>query len=491
MFLAKNGWATGMDKEQVNRCLKKKGYYRTKKISYKKLIIGMAVIIVVLIAALVVVLHSGTKNVLVGIGKITTAKVKEEDMRYSYYEDNGGSLLTPYRDNGAGTGRMAEVIVPYAECTDGATSDNRSNPLCSALTRGTVDRVVSVEGSADNPVYVLESGVKVNDEYLQIMENGFLLPENTLAVSTCGMSANGVKFTLDTQWAVPVQMRTEPQEYYVGYLERAYNVEEYTAEYLDIHFSRTIAFSGELDFSESDVIRSWEWIPEEDGGTLRLKLKKRGEFYGVSYSLDKNGRFEFVVKKNITTDSSPVVMLDPGHGGSDPGASSLGEEYESAVTLNIAEKVADCLAARGVKVLMTRREESDVSLDTRIAMIRKYSPTLFVSIHCDSSETPDLFGTHTFYYENFSQPLADSIHRQMAEVYGTLYQADEAKAAESDRGIKFYPFAVTRTENCPSVLVECGYLSNEEDCDFLMSEAGRLQIAAAIADGIVEQLNIA
>ena len=50
---------------------------------------------------------------------------------------------------------------------------------------------------------------------------------------------------------------------------------------------------------------------------------------------------------------------------------------------------------------------------------------------------------------------------------------------------------ITRLEECPSVLVECGYLSNEEDCDFLMSEAGRLQIAAAIADGIAQQLNIA
>ena len=124
-------------------------------------------------------------------------------------------------------------------------------------------------------------------------------------------------------------------------------------------------------------------------------------------------------------------------------------------------------------------------------MIRKYSPTIFVSIHCDSSETPSLFGTHTFYYENFSQPLANSIQQKMADVYAALYQSDPAKAAESNRGIKFYPFAVTRTENCPSVLVECGYLSNETDCDFLMSEAGRLQIADAIADGIAEQLNIA
>lgn len=469
----------------------KKGLYRTKKISYKKLIFVMLVIIVLLLAALIVVWNSDAKNVLIGIGKISTAKVPDDETTYSYYENNGGSLLTPDQDHGLGTGMMAEVIVPYAECTDGAISDNRSSPLCSALTRGTVDRVVSSVGGADNPVYVLESGVKVNDEYLKITENGFLLPDNALAVSTCEESANGVKFTLDTKWAVPVQMKTEPQEYFVGYLERAYNVQEYTAEYLDIHFARTTEFSGKLDFSSSDVIRSWKWIPEEDGGTLRLNLKEKGAFYGVSYSLDKNGRFAFVIKQNIRTDTSPVVMLDPGHGGSDPGASSLSEEYESTVTLSIAEKVADNLAARGVKVLMTRREESDVSLDTRIAMIRKYSPTLFVSIHCDSSETPSLFGTHTFYYENFSQPLANSIQQKMADVYAALYQSDPTKAAESNRGIKFYPFAVTRTENCPSVLVECGYLSNETDCDFLMSEAGRLQIADAIADGIAEQLNIA
>lgn len=472
---------------------KKKGIYQTRKLSWKR--IAILVIAFAALAAAVVILvvtfSPEAKKVLTGLGKISTARLHDEDTQYSYYDENGTALLTPYEDNGLGTGTMAEVIVPYAECTDGSEVSNLSNPLCSSLTRGTVDRVASVLGDADNPIYVLESGVKVNDEYLKITENAYLLPENTLTVSTCEESNNGVKFTLDTLWAVPVQMITEPQEYYTGYLDRIYNVAEYTAEYMDIRFAHTASLEGTLDFSASDVIRSYEWLETESGGTLRLYFKQTGTFYGSSYSLDGNGRFSFVIKQNITQDDAPVVMLDPGHGGSDPGAASLTDTYESEVTLNIAEKVAENLAERGVRVVMTRRDEVDVSIDERLAMNRKYAPALFVSIHCDSSDNTALFGTHTFYYKNFSQPLAQSIHENMAAVYQGLYAADEAKAAESDRGIKFYPFAVTRVEDCPSVLVECGYLSNEEDCDFLMSEAGRLQIAAAIADGIAQQLNIA
>lgn len=420
----------------------------------------------------------------VGVGRVKDAHLTESGQLYSYYDENGGALLRADADHGAGTAMMCEVVVPYAETTKAETASNLSDPLCSPLVRGTIDRVVSVAGSAEDPIYCLESGVKVNDEYLKITENGFQMPDNRLTVNSCRSGANGLELKFDTLWAAPVLVTLSPQNYFTGYEGRPYNVSKFTAEYMDIFFSRTTELVGDLDLSGSDVVKSWTWFPGENGGTLRLYLRRKGAFYGYSYSLDKNGRFVFVIKKDTTEDTTPTVMLDAGHGGSDPGAASVGADYESALTLDLTKRTAALLAADGVSVLLTRSEETDVSLDERIAMARKYDPALFVSIHCDSSDSGDLYGTHTFYYKSYSRPLADAVHSEMAKVYRELYAADAAKAEQADRGVKFYPFAVTRIEECPSVLVECGYLSHAGDYSLLQTEEGRQKLARAIASGI-------
>ncbi|MBR1811053.1 MAG: N-acetylmuramoyl-L-alanine amidase [Clostridia bacterium] len=452
-----------------------------------------ALMIGALIAALVIVSSKSTVNIITGQGKIITGEIKDKDndTAYSYYESGGAALLTPYREHGLGVGMVGEVVVPYAECTSSKIENNLSDPLNSPLARGTVDRIVSVGGTQDNPIYYLESGVKVNGDYLRVTENGFLLPDNSLTYDTAETVNGGVKLKFHTDWVVPVQVTLAPQAYYTGYLERIYNVEAFTAEYMDITFARTHVLDGMPDISASDIVKKCEWIDGTDGGTLRLYLRQTGAFFGWSYTLDKNGRFEFVIKKDIRQDSTPTVILDAGHGGSDPGASNdAGTVIESAMTLDIAKQTADILSQKGIRVVMTRSEDTDVSLDSRIAITRKYAPDMFVSIHCDSAETASLFGTHTFYFKNYSAPLAASIQSHMAQVYGALYAADNAAAETADKGIKFFPFAVTRVEECPSVLVECGYLSNATDCEFINSAAGRLKIADAIAKGILEQLNV-
>lgn len=465
-------------------------------ISKKTAIIAQTVIIAVLIAVTAIVVASkkeGTEpsRILGYIGKISTAKLVEDKSGkvYSYYDKGGKKLLSPYTDSGNGTGKMCEIIVPYAECNNAAEESNKSNPLYSPLVRGTVDKITSVSGTEENPIYSLAGGMKVNAESVKIIDNGYLLPKNELTVSTCNKTDSAIKFTFDTLWAVPVTVTLSPQDYYKGYMERIYNVSEFTAEYIDIFFAHTATLSGKLDFSDSDIIKKYEWIRTDSGGTLRLFLKKQGVFYGYSYSLDKNGKFVFTIKNDIRKDSSPVVMLDPGHGGSDPGAASLSDKYESEFTLDISERTAEILADTGIKVYMTRSDDTDVSLDDRIAMARKYQPSLFVAIHCDSSETDSLFGTHTFYYKNYSAPLAENINNNTAKVYSELY-INTDKSEQSNRGTKFYPFAVTRIEECPSVLVECGYLTNPTDCDFLLTEQGRQKIAEAIAKGITETLNV-
>ena len=123
-------------------------------------------------------------------------------------------------------------------------------------------------------------------------------------------------------------------------------------------------------------------------------------------------------------------------------------------------------------------------------MARQYMPDAFVSIHCDSSTSASSSGTHTFYYESFSMPLAASIHNQMVGAYqNSLYPIGSTEYSSADKGIKFYPFQVTRVEECPSVLVECGYLSNATDCSILLTDECQNILATAIANGIIVYFN--
>lgn len=87
-------------------------------------------------------------------------------------------------------------------------------------------------------------------------------------------------------------------------------------------------------------------------------------------------------------------------------------------------------------------------------------------------------------------PLADAIHKQVVGAYRSYYYTDPNSDAYKnvDKKIKFYPYQVTRIEECPSVLVECGYLSNEYDAKFLCDKNGQKIIATAIAQGIVDYI---
>jgi N-acetylmuramoyl-L-alanine amidase len=138
---------------------------------------------------------------------------------------------------------------------------------------------------------------------------------------------------------------------------------------------------------------------------------------------------------------------------------------------------------------MTRYGDEDVTLDER-TLVGRTSPDCFVSIHCDGDpNTTTSSGTHTFYYYNYSMPLASSIHSNLVTAYQSIYPVGTPEYAAINKGAKFFPYQVTRLEECPSVLVECGYLTNVSDCNVLISEGGQELISGAIANGILYYLN--
>jgi N-acetylmuramoyl-L-alanine amidase len=173
-----------------------------------------------------------------------------------------------------------------------------------------------------------------------------------------------------------------------------------------------------------------------------------------------------------------IVVVDPGHGGPDPGAIGIGGLRETNIVLPIAQQVATLLEQQGIQAVLTRTGEYDLDLPPRVAMAERMNANVFVSIHANSislSRT-DISGLETYYYSN-GQRLARTIHN-------SILQSIDIR----DRGVRTARFYVLRKTSMPSVLVEVGFVTGREDSAKLSDPAYRSQMAQAIARGILQYL---
>lgn len=173
-----------------------------------------------------------------------------------------------------------------------------------------------------------------------------------------------------------------------------------------------------------------------------------------------------------------VVIIDPGHGGPDPGAVGIGGLQEKGIVLDIGTQVASILQQYGVYALLTRADDRDLDLEPRVQMAEQVHASAFVSIHANSIDLsrPDISGLETYYYQSGAD-LAQTIHQNV--LYGTGIQ---------DRGVRTARFYVLRKTSMPSVLVEVGFVTGRDDAQKLSNSSYRTQMATAIARGILQYL---
>lgn len=175
------------------------------------------------------------------------------------------------------------------------------------------------------------------------------------------------------------------------------------------------------------------------------------------------------------------ICIDPGHGGKDPGAVN-GNYQEKNFNLDIAKKLAFFLESEGgFKTTFTRTEDVYVSLDDRCKIANQSKCDFFISIHINSARDPSANGIETLCYDEFqSKNLAKYIQR-------TLISATGAR----DRGVKVTNMLyVLNSTKMPAVLVEAGFISNQDDLDWLMEDNYQNKIAVAITLGICDYLQI-
>lgn len=173
-----------------------------------------------------------------------------------------------------------------------------------------------------------------------------------------------------------------------------------------------------------------------------------------------------------------LVVLDAGHGGSDPGA-QRGDVQEKEVTLEITRKLKSILEHCGARVVMTRQDDTSVSLEDRVNLTNTNNPDVFLSVHINSLETnANIHGIETYYQTDQSKDLARFIHQ---ELVGNL----EAP----DRNVRRAKFYVINHTAVPAVLAEVGFISNKEERAKLISSDYQNQIATALGQGVILYLS--
>ncbi len=178
-----------------------------------------------------------------------------------------------------------------------------------------------------------------------------------------------------------------------------------------------------------------------------------------------------------------VIVLDPGHGGLDNGASVAGVD-EDTLNLKISFALKEELESRGATVYMTRTDDQDMTkrnynyskqddMYLRALQVDAYQPDLFLSIHLNSS-TSSAWGSQVFYYKKSEdgKRLANCIHDQMKTLTGTR------------KNVSSSSFYILRATQSLGVLIECGFLSNANERGQLKSRAYHQKLAIVISDGI-------
>lgn len=201
----------------------------------------------------------------------------------------------------------------------------------------------------------------------------------------------------------------------------------------------------------------------------------------VSKKLEKYVNSDKVEKKEYT------VVLDAGHGSSDSGKVGINGVLEKDINLSISKKTKKYLEKKGIRVVMTRDKDESLAegensnrkvqdMKARVKRINDTKPDLAVSIHQNSYHEESIHGAQVFYYEHSESGEKDARILQEA-----LLAVDPDNTRQVKANTTYY--LLKRTE-VPILIVECGFLSNQEEAEKLASEDYQKEIAKAIANGI-------
>lgn len=201
----------------------------------------------------------------------------------------------------------------------------------------------------------------------------------------------------------------------------------------------------------------------------------------LSYATREKGQLFIAVENWPGRDlEGRRVVVDAGHGGTEPGATAPGSPPEKEHTLSIASTVADLLRKSGAEVLMTRSGDETVSLKERTTRANAWKADLFLSVHINSFSSESAHGLETFHFPGSAEGriLAQKIQTELV-----------SELKRWNRGVKTASFYVLRETTMTSALAEVGFLSNPEERKLLSDPSFRTRAALALWRGVRSYLS--
>lgn len=232
----------------------------------------------------------------------------------------------------------------------------------------------------------------------------------------------------------------------------------------------------------------WQRIRRKlpEAGYIGEKIKWIGVLLFLIALIYGGHRLSIVVASNILQDEK-IVVIDAGHGGDDPGKIGINDALEKEINLKIAKEIKKHLEDAGITVVMTRENDDSLSnsktedLQERVKIIDGSKAEIAVSIHQNSFSSETEKGAQVFHYSESEEGI------KLAQ---TLQNHLKLMDSENRREIKENDtyFLLKRTKT-PTVIVECGFLSNWEEAEKLAGDEYQKEIAQVISEGILTYMN--
>jgi N-acetylmuramoyl-L-alanine amidase len=186
---------------------------------------------------------------------------------------------------------------------------------------------------------------------------------------------------------------------------------------------------------------------------------------GTGPGIDKQGAEAYL--------SSKTIVIDPGHGGIDTGATGAGGTLEKELTLRTAQLLSDKLKAAGANVFLTRSNDAFLPLPSRVRLASVHQSDAFISLHYDSNLDRSVRGTTGYYYHSYQKKLAEYV-----------YNSTNAETRLKSRGVRSGDYHVIRENTRQAVLMELGYLSNSAEEMTLTSGQFQENAATGLYNGL-------
>lgn len=229
----------------------------------------------------------------------------------------------------------------------------------------------------------------------------------------------------------------------------------------------------------------------ESDGAVTYKFPLSGRVWGFDVSFGKDNNILLTMRSKPTSSSSSqplegsVILLDPGHGGDDPGALGVAGKLgpnEAEINLAHAQAIKSKLEKLGAEVIMTRDDDTRVELDERMEMIEATRCDMFISVHHnsigESTDANKVRGMEIYYHTSLSKSFANNMMDGLTSGTG-----------RTNRFVSQSYYRVTLMYNTPALLLELGFLSNPLEYEKATTKSEIDKVAQSVADGVVKSLS--